>query len=76
MIRHLVPRRLITLVRFYMIFNWGHGHSRVEKGFCRNGQGEPMPWITYPCLEFLNNLNFSDCRVFEYATEIDSKRSR
>ena len=66
MLKKLIPRKLITLVRFYSIFNGGHGHSRIENGFCTDGKGRPVPWLTYPCIEFLDALDFQDCRVFEY----------
>lgn len=28
--------------------------------------GKPLPWYTYPAIEYLETLDFSDCRVFEY----------
>jgi SAM-dependent methyltransferase len=28
--------------------------------------GEPLPWITYPAIEYLQRFDFSDKRVFEY----------
>ncbi|WP_374001720.1 SAM-dependent methyltransferase [Bdellovibrio bacteriovorus] len=68
MLRKLFPRKLLTLVRFYTIFNAQFGHSRVENGFCVDGDGNPIPWITYPCIEFLNNLDLAKCRVFEFGS--------
>lgn len=30
------------------------------------GDGSPIPWYTYPAIEFLRSLDLSACRVFEY----------
>ena len=49
-------------------FNRGHGHSNRDRGLCLDGAGKPIPWITYPCLEFLSGLDFSGCNVFEYGS--------
>ena len=31
-----------------------------------DAKGEPIPWITYPAIEFLKQLDLSDRTVFEY----------
>ena len=31
-----------------------------------DGKGEPIPWYTYPAIEFLKSLDLSKSRVFEY----------
>lgn len=33
-----------------------------------DGQGNPIPWYTYPAIEYLRNLQLNDCRVFEYGS--------
>jgi len=46
----------------------------LDQGFFRsvvNGapvaaDGEPLPWFTYPAIEYLKQFDFSDKRVFEY----------
>ena len=30
--------------------------------------GNPIPWFSYPAIEFLKEMNFSDCSVFEYGS--------
>ena len=64
----LIPRRLITSIRFITIFNKGFGHSSRDNGFCVDGTGSPIPWIAYPCLEFLSRLDFSNANVFEFGS--------
>lgn len=65
-LRYILPRKLITLYKFYFVFNKIYGHSNIKNDFIYDGYGRVLPWITYPCIEFLNSLDFSDCRVFEY----------
>jgi hypothetical protein len=31
-----------------------------------NSVGDPIPWYTYACIEYLRCFNFSDCDVFEF----------
>lgn len=34
--------------------------------------GKPIPWYTYPLIEFINQLNFSQCTIFEYGSGFSS----
>ncbi len=31
-----------------------------------NSAGEPLPWYTYPAIEYLDSFDFSECDVFEF----------
>ena len=64
----VIPRKLITSIRFISIFYNGYGHSRREKGLCLSNKGLPVPWITYPCFEFLSRLDFSNANIFEFGS--------
>jgi hypothetical protein len=66
--RKIIPRKLLTLIKFYQIFNQKYGHSHFINGFVHDGNDNPIPWITYPCIEFLNRLDLKDCDVFEYGS--------
>jgi hypothetical protein len=33
-----------------------------------DGNGNPVPWYTYPAIEFLDRLDFSESTVFEYGS--------
>lgn len=35
---------------------------------CVNRKGEPIPWYSYPAIEFIQQLDFSDKTVFEYGS--------
>jgi hypothetical protein len=67
-LRKIIPRKILTLVRFYQIFNNKYGHSNFINGFVCDGNSNSLPWITYPCIEFLNRLNLKDCDVFEFGS--------
>ena len=68
LLRKIIPRKLVTLMRFYQIYNVKYGHSNFVNGFVCDGGDRPLPWVTYPCIEFLNRLNLKDCNVFEYGS--------
>ena len=38
----------------------------VVKGAPVTADGEPLPWFTYPAIEYLKQFNLSEKRVFEY----------
>jgi hypothetical protein len=45
----------------------GYGHFRsVEEGRPVTDAGEPLPWYTYPALEYLRQLDFSAWDAFEF----------
>ena len=56
------------------IFDQGYGHarSRAEQKPV-DAQGQPIPWLTYPCIEYLNQLDLSAMRVFEWGSGNSSK---
>lgn len=33
-----------------------------------DADGNPIPWYSYPAIEFLRTVDFSDCSVFEYGS--------
>lgn len=66
LLRKILPRRLISAVRLLTIFQGGHGHVNQRNGFPVSGKGEYQPWLTYPLIEYLVGLDFSQKRVFEF----------
>jgi hypothetical protein len=48
-------------------FDYAHLRSAV-RGQPVNARGEPVPWYTYPAIEYLRQLDFSDKTVFEYGS--------
>lgn len=51
------------------ILNEGQGHGlSVRRGEPVDARGEAVPWFTYPALEYLGQLDFTNKRVFEFGT--------
>jgi hypothetical protein len=48
-------------------FEYAHLKSVVTKS-CVDRAGLPVPWYTYPAIEYLKQLDFSDKAVFEYGS--------
>lgn len=38
------------------------------EGRSLDGKGQPIPWYTYPSVEFIRTLDLSNCNVFEYGS--------
>ena len=43
----------------------GYRRSLIEER-CLTAQGEPIPWYTYPAIEYLSSLDLSESDIFEY----------
>lgn len=41
---------------------------RDADGNCVDAQGNPIPWMTYPSIDFLDSFDLSACRVFEFGS--------
>lgn len=57
---HLIDPRLAILDN-----GFGHARSRKERKPI-DANGNPVPWYTYPAIEYLTQLAVQDKRVFEY----------
>ncbi len=40
----------------------------LSEGRPLDGEGRPIPWYTYPAIEFIRTLQLDDSRVFEYGS--------
>ena len=48
---------------------YGHGQlSTFRHGKPIDAQGAPIPWITYPALEFLKQFDYSNASIFEFGS--------
>jgi hypothetical protein len=73
--RHLVPRTLRSGGLLRSTFQFGahvlrdYGWWRsFRQGRCIDAAGEPIPWLTYPAIDFLSQLDYSDKDVFEFGS--------
>ncbi len=48
-----------------MLFEYGWLRSR-RQGKPVDADGNPLPWITYPCIDFLKQFDYKDKSVFEW----------
>lgn len=48
-------------------FDYGHLRS-VQTKSCLDGQRHPVPWYTYPAIEYLKQLDFRGRSVFEFGS--------
>jgi len=50
-----------------LCLDYGHLNS-VSKKRSIDARGEPLPWYTYPAIEYIRQLDFSDKSIFEYGS--------
>jgi hypothetical protein len=63
----LLPLNWLPTLRACRILGIDYGHMlSAARLRSVDADGEPVAWITYPALEFLKQLDFSDKIVFEY----------
>jgi hypothetical protein len=65
----LAPVHWPRAVRVCHILTVRYGYLRtVARNDCTDADGQPIPWYTYPALEFLRQLDFRERSVFEYGS--------
>jgi hypothetical protein len=64
-----LPNHWIPSVRLFRILALEYGHLRsVATGRSIDGNGEPVPWYTYPAIEYIRQLDVSNLSIFEYGS--------
>lgn len=62
-------RRLRKVLRAADVTARGYGHARsVRQQESVDADGQPVPWYTYACLQWLGQLDLSVLDVFEYGS--------
>ena len=59
--------RLLLQIQRGFLFQYGWLRS-WWKGRPVDARGAPLPWITYPAIDFLSQFDFSDASVFEWGS--------
>jgi hypothetical protein len=65
----LMPHHWAKAWRLFKIVTFDYGHLRsvaLEKPL--DSAGDPYPWYTYPAIEYLKQLDFSEKTIFEYGS--------
>lgn len=75
-----IPEPITNIALLNMINqSWGHNHT-VTTGIPLDKAGTPIPWFTYPAIEYLSQLNLSNSSVLEWgggnSTKYFSERCR
>ena len=64
----LFPKLGVIRENFKILaFKQGQWRS-IKNSMAENFQGNPIPWYTYPAIEYLNSFDFSQCDVFEFGS--------
>ena len=67
--RAVVPEPVRKSIRAWLILSRGFGHFRsLREHACVASDGTPLPWYTYPAIEYLEQLDLSQLSVFEYGS--------
>lgn len=46
-----------------------YGYERsIKENACIDVQGNPIPWLTYPAIEYLKQFDYSNKRIFEFGS--------
>lgn len=64
------PRKLLRSVTI-LSESYGHRMS-INQNRCIDRHGNPIPWYTYPAIEYLQSLDFTTARVLEYGSGASS----
>ena len=60
-----IRNRVLNLTHRILEFDYGHERSRKEKKPV-DANGNPLPWFTYPAIDFLSQFDFKNKAIFEY----------
>jgi hypothetical protein len=65
----LLTRPVWASIQDYMILSFGFGHYRTSRRWeCIDKDDNPIPWFTYPAIEYLKQIDLSDKTLFEYGS--------
>ena len=69
-LRGLLPGFAFALAKTVSTFCHMNGCYAIYRSLRRDeasdAQGQPIPWFTYPAIEYLSAFDFSNCNLFEY----------
>jgi hypothetical protein len=67
--RTALPRPYVKQIDNFRILarSYGQFHT-IERWSSEDAEGNPIPWYTYPAIEYLQSLDYTDKRVFEYGS--------
>jgi hypothetical protein len=68
-LKRLLPRGIRVFVKNAYILGFDFGQARTAQQWSSmDKDGRPIPWYTYPAIEYINQLDFSEKVIFEYGS--------
>jgi hypothetical protein len=65
----LYPQNALKQLTNFRTLSKSYGQlASMKRWSCVDGQGNPIPWYTYPAIEYLSHFDFSARKVFEYGS--------
>jgi len=69
LIRATLPCAAYSSLQNYGILSRSYGQFRsMQRWECIDADTKPVPWYTYPAIEYIRQLIFTDKAVFEYGS--------
>lgn len=76
MIKKIIPKVLLDkkihitkqLINFKTLSKTYNQYRSITNWECIDSNNNPIPWYTYPSIEYLSNLDFSNKRVLEWGS--------
>lgn len=62
------PAAIINTIKNYWILSVEYGQFKTMSKGCIDKNDEFIPWYTYPAIEYIKQMDFSDKSVFEFGS--------
>jgi precorrin-6B methylase 2 len=72
-VRTLFPKAAIFLRNANILATEQGQWRSIRTNSSVDRHGQPLPWYTYPAIEYLDTLDFSACDIFEYGSGNSSR---
>ena len=68
-LKFFFPRYLLVLFKQAYIYGKYFGqYNSVKNNMCLDSKNKPIPWFTYPAIEFIDNHILEGLSIFEYGS--------
>ena len=65
----LLPKNYVKLLKNFAILSEKYGQRKsINLSKCIDANDEEIPWYTYPAIECLQGIEFSQCKVLEFGS--------
>lgn len=73
LVSKLIPSKWRRVLTSSTLLADAYGHRQsIKQKRCVDGQGNSIPWYTYPAIEYLQGLDFTTSRVLEFGSGASS----